>query len=246
MSITRTSRGGAAHWNGPALRLTSCDGSQCGRVWSNIRTFHMRNGWNDIAYNHGICPGCGTVHKGRGWGVRSGANGTSAANRDWHAWMVMVGVGEPFTDVSKRRLLELNREHRRRYGRARLTWHRAVRGGGTDCPGPDIIGWISGGPDMSITDGVDVMNATQEAKLDEVLDRLSDRERRGYLAREVDTVKQALGNYLASVGSGGERLARNVPSAEDIADAVVAKLPAGSVSPADVATAVAEELKRRL
>lgn len=145
MSIASTSRGVCCHWNGPALGLTSCDGSRCARVVANIRSYHLNNGWNAIAYNFLICPGCGTVRQGRGWGARSGANGTTAANREWHAAMVMSGRGEPFTDVAKRRLHELNDEHELRFGRSRLTYHLAVRGGGTECAGTVINSWVRAG-----------------------------------------------------------------------------------------------------
>lgn len=132
-------------------------------MWANIRAWQMRNGWNDIAYNHGVCPGCGTVYTGRGWGVRSGANGTSAANREWHAVLVMVGEGEPFTDVPARAVVNLAVEHRRRYGRARLSTHRAVRGGGTACPGPSIIRWVADGANIG-----DDMTPEQARKLDDI------------------------------------------------------------------------------
>ena len=86
------------------------------------------------------------------------------------------------------------------------------------------------------------MTPAQEAKLDEVLDRLTDREQRGYLAREVDVTKQAVGRMESS----GLARQSDVPSVDQIADAVVSRLPVGTVSPGAVAKAVADELKRRL
>ena len=145
-SIAETTRGAAMHWNGPrGLGLISCSGDRCATVFNNIRAYHMANGWIEVAYNHLTCPGCGRTHVGRGWGVRSGANGTTAANREWHAWMVMYGGNEPLTLSAKTWLHEMNREHLRRYGRSRLTTHRAVRGGTTECPGPEGLAWIAAG-----------------------------------------------------------------------------------------------------
>lgn len=173
MSIASTSRGSAVHWNGDRpLGLTGCDGSRCAQVVANIRHWQTQvrqPPFRDIAYNHLICPGCGTIHQGRGWGVRSAANGTTAANREWHAWMVMVGGDEPFTDIARQRLLELAREHRDRYGRSRLTYHRAVRGGGTECPGTTIIGWVrSGAPlddSMTVEDFMATLSPSEQNTL---------------------------------------------------------------------------------
>ena len=151
MSIATTSRGGAFHWNGNrGLGLIGCDGSRCRAVFDAIRAYHMANGWVEVAYNHLRCPGCGRTFTGRGWGARSGANGTSAANREWHAWMVMYGGNEPLTLSAKTWLHEMNAEHRRRYGRSRLTTHRAVRGGTTECPGPEGLAWIAAGAPLTV------------------------------------------------------------------------------------------------
>lgn len=148
MSIAATSRGGAIHWNGPAMRLLTCRGDRCAQVVANIRHWQTqvrRPPFRDVAYNHLVCPGCGRIHEGRGWGARSAANGTNAANSEWHAWMVMAGEGEEPTAGAKVALLDLAVEHRRRYGRSRLTTHHAVRGGTTACPGTSWRGWVAAG-----------------------------------------------------------------------------------------------------
>lgn len=94
--------GTAVHWFGP--RLTISDHDECQARWRQAQNMHMApgglgtsDGAADIAYNLGVC-----VHQivlaGRGAGIRSGANGTSAANRHYYAVAAVIGAGDPVPD----------------------------------------------------------------------------------------------------------------------------------------------------
>lgn len=100
----------------------------------------------------------------------------------------------------------------------------------TPCPGGRLYAALP----LDVQQG-DVMTPDQEAKLDEVLERLSDRETRGHIAREVEVIKQAVGR-LDAAGLTPDSIAR----------AVVQALPAGTISAKQVADAVADVLAARL
>jgi hypothetical protein len=203
VSIAATSRGGAVHWNGDQpLGLTRCDGGDCARVWANIRRWQTQvrtPPFRDIAYNHGICPGCGRLHDGRGWGARSAANGTTAANTEWHAWMVMLGGPEPLTLLAKSRIHDLAAEHRDRYGRTFITYHQAVRGGGTACPGPAIIPWIRAGAPLPapapVPEEFDFMADPEIAKALHRQADAADRQLQVEVAREVAAIRERAGRH---------------------------------------------------
>ena len=48
-------------------------------------------GASDIAYNHAVCPH-GVAYTLRGFGVQTGANGTTRANEDYAAVVYMGGT----------------------------------------------------------------------------------------------------------------------------------------------------------
>lgn len=140
------SKGLVAHYNGPRLNLTAgCDdGRRCKAVVQATQRFHMdARGWNDIAYSFLTCPSCGRVYEGRGWGVRTAANGTNTGNSWGHAVMVLIGEGEPLTDTAKKSLLALAVVHRRRY--SRHTWKTHGDFKATSCPGVSLTRWIRNG-----------------------------------------------------------------------------------------------------
>jgi peptidoglycan hydrolase-like protein with peptidoglycan-binding domain len=89
-------RGGLAiHWGGEAQRLTNeSNHSACRARLRAWQQFHMETrGWVDLAYNWVIC-NHGAVMVGRGWGVRSAANGTDDANDRYLAACWMGGDGD--------------------------------------------------------------------------------------------------------------------------------------------------------
>lgn len=86
-------RGGAAvHYGGGAQSIG--DHSECLSRWRAWQRFHMRTkGWTDIAYNAGFCDH-GYALAGRGFGVRSGAQGTNDGNDRFMAFVWIGGAGE--------------------------------------------------------------------------------------------------------------------------------------------------------
>jgi hypothetical protein len=129
------SEGLTAHYGGDSPWGSSVDRSsearfqatanhaRCASIWRAWQAFHMApvaaggRGWNDIAYNSGVCPH-GYRYEGRGPGVRSGANGTNDGNRRSEATCYIAGAGDPLTDSARRayidegdRLSELWRQH---------------------------------------------------------------------------------------------------------------------------------------
>jgi len=102
--------------------------------------YHMEEkGWLDIAYNHLFCRH-GFVFVGRGFGVRSAANGTTEANDSYFAVCFLgddsVGRAD-VTPEARRALQQLIREYRRRYAAAReVRPHSDFYA--TACPGDEL------------------------------------------------------------------------------------------------------------
>lgn len=117
-------------------------GDCAGKV-RTIERFHaVTRGWSGIAYSAVVCPH-GYVFEGRGTGVRSAANGTSAigGNDHWYAVCYLSGQMDPFTDAAKAGVIDAVR------------WLRAKGGAGpavnghrdhhpTECPGSTIYRWL--------------------------------------------------------------------------------------------------------
>lgn len=90
--------GACCHWGGTFQRIGGH--SRCIAIWLSWQKYHMSpgglgatNGGNDIAYNFGYC-NHGYIFVGRGWGVRSGANGSSFGNQNYHAFVWIGGSGD--------------------------------------------------------------------------------------------------------------------------------------------------------
>lgn len=145
------SKPSTGHWNGPNVTVhgkTVFDHSACAAVWRGIQAFHMdTRGWNDIAYNFGICQH-GYVFEGRGLNVRNGANGTNEGNKTSHCLMMMAGPDNPFNVAEKsafRDCVKYVSDHTNAPYSAigHRDWHS------TDCPGDARYSWIHGGMKMS-------------------------------------------------------------------------------------------------
>lgn len=108
-----TSEGTTVHYGGdspwpasidrssPDAFARGCDHARCASIWRAWQAFHMDGrGWNDIAYNSGVCPH-GVRFEGRGPGRRSGANGTNEGNRRSPASVYIAGGDDPLTDGAK-------------------------------------------------------------------------------------------------------------------------------------------------
>jgi hypothetical protein len=114
-----------------------------GRVLG-IQRYHMdEQGWLDIAYSHLVCKH-GYVFVGRGYGIRTAANGTNQANDHYFA-VCFLGDDTPRrADVTRQAwhaLGELIRDYQRRYPRAlHVRPHSAFTP--TECPGRELRAWI--------------------------------------------------------------------------------------------------------
>jgi hypothetical protein len=114
-----------------------------GRV-RGIQRYHMEeNGWLDIAYSHVVCRH-GYVFVGRGYGIRTAANGTVEANDHYFAICFLGNDSAGRADVTpaaRRGLGELIRDYQRRYPRAlRVRPHSAFVA--TACPGLELKAYI--------------------------------------------------------------------------------------------------------
>lgn len=136
---TITTRGSRIHWNGPTIwRGTIGEHSRCYSLVRGIQAFHMdTRGWADIAYSDVLCPH-GYVFAGRGRGVRTAANGTSACNNVYEALCYLAGEGDPFTDAAKVTARAWINERGDDVGP-----HSSCRS--TSCPGDSIRAWLRAG-----------------------------------------------------------------------------------------------------
>lgn len=151
--LPRHPKGVACHYNGPPMGLTDgCDdGHRCAEQVRAIQRYHMdEHDWADIASNFLVCPACERIYEGRGWDVRSAAQGTTAGNDAWHATTSLHGEGEPLTDAAKRAVLAIRDAHQRRYDTDRLRPHSSFKQ--TACPGGPFRRWIGNGAPEPGTD----------------------------------------------------------------------------------------------
>lgn len=135
-------RGIVVHWFGsPTSKKRHKD---CPRQLQAVQRTHMMNkdeGYVDIAYNFAVCPH-GAVYELRGWNRRSGANGTSQANKEFLAIVVMAGTGDPFpieARVSLRQLIWRAWDVKK-VGKI-VKRHGSITG--SSCPGPIIGKWVN-------------------------------------------------------------------------------------------------------
>jgi hypothetical protein len=136
-------RGVAVHYSGMNADEQR-DHRNCAARVRAIQAFHMDGrGWNDLAYNHVFC-GHGYVFVGRGFGARSAANGTVAANDRYFAVCFLGDDSKGRDDVTRDARVMLARlvmEYRRRYPKARqVRPHSAFTA--TACPGDELRGVI--------------------------------------------------------------------------------------------------------
>jgi hypothetical protein len=95
-NITPQHGGMAVHWGGPRQNIGTH--AQCRRTWLAWQQFHMfAHGWVDIAYSFGFC-NHGYIFAGRGWGVRTAAQGTNYGNQNFYAAVWLGGKGNGITE----------------------------------------------------------------------------------------------------------------------------------------------------
>lgn len=121
-----------------------------GRVCA-IQKFHMSKDpndptkpWDDIAYSHLVCKH-GWVFEGRGWLIRTAANGTTAANDGFHA-VCFLGddtVGrDDVTIAGRRALMQIMLRGIELHPRATaLRPHSFFKN--TECPGDELRKFLS-------------------------------------------------------------------------------------------------------
>jgi hypothetical protein len=137
--------GVAIHYSGG---LHDSDGRHSGCA-AKVRSFqqhHMapgglntERGGADIAYSWIVCPH-GYVFEGRGWRYQSGANGTSAGNRNYYAVCLIGGDRAGRRDVTPEQwqaTRDLAHDLRKRRPAARTVRPHSYFAG-TGCPGDEI------------------------------------------------------------------------------------------------------------
>lgn len=100
-NVTPKNGGVAVHYNGPKIGITpNSPHSRCVSAVKNMQRYHMDgNKWADIAYNWLACQH-GYVFQGRGYGVRSAAQGTNSGNQNYLAVQGVLGEGDtPSADM---------------------------------------------------------------------------------------------------------------------------------------------------
>lgn len=142
-------RGMAVHYSASAADTVDSHDDCAGRVRA-IQNYHMDSRrWADIAYNWLTCQH-EAAFEGRGWGVRSAANGTDAANDHYQAVCFLGADREDRDDVQpggRRALAAVISEARRRFPHAwEVRPHSDFRN--TGCPGNELRAWV--GADMPI------------------------------------------------------------------------------------------------
>lgn len=172
--------GVAVHWFGDPRAAKSHD--KCAELLRSVQRAHMApgglgttNGAADIAYNHGVCPH-GRAFRLRDFGVQTGANGTTAANRSYAAVVYMSGIGDPLTEEAKPVLAEVIRMWRQKGAGPLVKPHQFFTG--SQCPGPDLLKWLAtkpwenGATAMAVE--VDPKDETPDWLIDFVYWRLAD------------------------------------------------------------------------
>lgn len=141
-NITPSLGGSAGHWNGGPVGDTSSH-DLCERHWRADQIYHMdRQKWADIAYSGGFCQH-GVCLAGRGFFVRTAANGSNTGNQSYYAFCWIGGQGEtPTTDALN--AFEWWVQEARLHGGAgmRVKPHNALFA--TACPGAIITARCNG------------------------------------------------------------------------------------------------------
>lgn len=133
----------AVHYSA-AIADTVADHGLCDDRVRSIQAYHMNhNGWNDIAYNFLTCQH-GYVFEGRGFGIRSAANGTNYGNEHFIACCFLGGdnVGrDDVTNLGREAIRWVADEMKRRVVTATsVVCHSDLKA--TACPGNELRAWV--------------------------------------------------------------------------------------------------------
>lgn len=112
----------------------------------SYQSFHQNGrGWSDIAYNVAFDQD-GNTYDLRGLDTRSGANGDTKTNRQYVAFLLLIGPGEKPSAKMIAAVQDWVHSVRVRFPRATaIKGHCDVRPDGTACPGPNTIALIRSG-----------------------------------------------------------------------------------------------------
>ena len=151
-----TLAGVAVHWFGSPSAASSHEG--CPALLRGVQNAHMApgglgasSGASDIAYNHAICPH-GVAYTLRGFGVQTGANGTTRANQEYAAVVYMGGTkdGRPVTPEALPVIAEVVRLWQEKGAGPLVKPHGFFTG--STCPGPDLRTWLDLSPHPWLTE----------------------------------------------------------------------------------------------
>ena len=136
-------QGVAVHWEG--VSSEPADHSGCPAQWEGIKAYHARVGYGpNTAYNFGVCFH-GEVFVGRGWDVRSAANGAGVPYNATHyavCWFGGVNTSPP-SDAAKAGIRGLLDQAAAREGATDWIAHSDCVP--TMCPGDDLRNWVHAG-----------------------------------------------------------------------------------------------------
>lgn len=139
-NFTSRPKGITWHWEGGGNPEASIEDSKA--TLRSIQNSHLANktqGYVDIAYN--VAFDClGNIFILRGFTIQGGANGTTAANRDYISAVYLSGPGEPLTDAAKEAIKTI-RELANSHGIGQENWPHS-HWKNTSCPGPEITEFI--------------------------------------------------------------------------------------------------------
>ncbi len=135
-----TPKGIALHWVGARIRSDRNPAD----VAQSIQRYHQKTkGWSDIAYQELISLD-GHALEGRGFGIKSAANGGRWLNNKYGAICLLMGPGQEPSDAMIKRTRERIDAWRQRYPKAtKIVGHGDLKT--TSCPGDAIIELIRNG-----------------------------------------------------------------------------------------------------
>jgi hypothetical protein len=208
-------RGVAIHWPGSGEVDSFDNDREVAAALRGWQAFHMDGrGWSDIAYQRAFSQD-GDTWELRGLRTQSGANGDNAANETYGAFLLILVKGEEPSAAMKAAVRASVLEFRKIYGNdaAEIRPHSAVRGGGTDCPGPQAKAAIARGDFEPWTDEPeDDMPLTQTDK-----DWIENNNQK-YANAVNNFVRQSLGNTARAL------LAADAANDKAQADRIIAAL----------------------
>jgi len=141
------------------------DHARCAIRVRAIQAFHMdARGWADIAYSYLACKH-GLVYEGRGRGVRTAAQGTTAGNDAWHA-VCFLGDDTParddVTDAGREAVRDTVLHCNAWSDATGVRPHSAFHA--TACPGDQLRDWVAAGMPLATPKEDDMPLSAEDLK----------------------------------------------------------------------------------